>query len=95
MAQGEHSVVIVEGCFMGTVPADCGIWVISTSVFRTAGLDSHAIIFNKEGLLDVYLPLTWIVFHNYKIDKQQQCDMVNVHMIGLKFCFYFWALGPC
>lgn len=90
---GERSLGIVEGCFLGASTADCGILVISASVFRTAGLDSHAIIFNKEALLDVYLKVTWVVFHNYhKIDKWQQCDVVNVHMIGLKFCFCFWAL---
>lgn len=66
----ENTVVIVEGYFMGAITTDGGVEMISTSVFRTAGLDSHIIIFNKEALFDVYLQLTRIVFHNYhKINK--------------------------
>ena len=75
-----NTVVIVEGCFLTAVTADCGTAVISTSIFRTDGLDSYVIIFNKEALLDVYLQLTQIVFHHYhKLGKWQQCGVVEVH----------------
>lgn len=51
--------MIVDGGFLGAAAADCGSSVISASIFRTVGLlDSHAITFNKEVLLDIYLPLT-------------------------------------
>ena len=49
--------MIVEGYFMRAITTDGGIEMISTSIFRTAGLDGHVIIFNKEALLDVYLQL--------------------------------------
>lgn len=45
---------------MRAITTDGSIEMISTSIFqtRTAGLDGHVIIFNKEALLDVYLQLT-------------------------------------
>lgn len=50
--------MIVEGGFPGEATADCGSSLISASIFRTVGLDSYAIAFNKEVLLDICLPLT-------------------------------------
>lgn len=44
--------------FSGVATADCGVSVISASIFRTAGLDGHGVTFNKEVSLDVYLTLT-------------------------------------
>lgn len=43
---------LLKDFFLVTDTGDCGISEISTSIFKPVGLDCHAIIFNKEALLD-------------------------------------------